>query len=106
MAKHPLAAQARKRAPLAGHFIGPERDKLQQPGARAWLYVVTHCKGGRSRLRTVQYPLSRLAPEMRRRQAQRCIEEDDRARQGREENDRARQGREAEAIKEAGERRT
>ena len=75
---------------------GPERDKLQQLGERAWLYVVTYCKGEQSRLRIIQDPFSKLTPEMLYRQVQYLVEEDDWARQGRE----------VETPGEAGERRT
>lgn len=65
---------------------GPERDKLQQLGERAWLYVVTYCKGEQSqlRLRIIQDPFSKLTPEMLYRQIQYFVEEDDWARQGQE----------------------
>ena len=45
-------------------LTGPELDKLHQLGKRAWLYVVTHCKGERPRLRTIQDPIPKLTPEM------------------------------------------
>ena len=75
---------------------GPERDKLKQIGERAWLYIVTYCKGERSRLRIIQDPFSKLTPEMLYRQVRYLVEEDDWARQGRE----------VETTEEAGERRT
>ena len=56
---------------------GPERDKLQQLGERAWLYVVTYCKGKKPRLRIIQDPFSKLNPEMLYRQVQYFVEEKD-----------------------------
>jgi hypothetical protein len=65
-------------------LTGPEVDKLRQLGPRAWLYVVTFCKGERPRLRIIQDPISRLNPEMLYRQIQFVVEEDDWVRQGEE----------------------
>jgi hypothetical protein len=65
-------------------LTGPEVDKLRQLGERAWLYVVTFCKGKRPRLRIIQDPISRLSPEMLYRQIQYLVEEDDWASQGEE----------------------
>ena len=65
-------------------LTSPELDKLSQLGKRAWLYVVTHCKGKRPRLRTIQDPIPKLTPEMLYRQIQYLVEEDDWARQGQE----------------------
>jgi superfamily II DNA/RNA helicase len=65
-------------------LTGPEVDKLRQLGERAWLYVVTFCKGERPRLRIIQDPISRLKPEMLYRQIQYLVEEGDWARQGEE----------------------
>ncbi len=58
-------------------LTGPEVDKLRQLGERAWLYVVTFCKGARPRLRIIQDPISRLSPEMLYRQIQYLVEESD-----------------------------
>jgi superfamily II DNA or RNA helicase len=58
-------------------LTGPEVDKLRQLGERAWLYVVTFCKGGRPQLRIIQDPISRLNPEMLYRQIQYVVEEKD-----------------------------
>jgi len=63
-------------------LTGPEVDKLRQLGERAWLYIVTFCKGERPRLRIIQDPISRLTPEMLYRQVQFLVEENDWARQG------------------------
>jgi hypothetical protein len=59
-------------------------DKLRQLGERAWLYVVTFCKGERPRLRIIQDPISRLKPEMLYRQIQYVVQEGDWAQQGEE----------------------
>ena len=77
--------EVKGRAQSGGVVVtGPERDKLQQLGERAWLYIVTYCKGEQSRLRIIQDPFSTLTPEMLYRQVQYLVEEDDWARQGRE----------------------
>jgi superfamily II DNA or RNA helicase len=65
-------------------LTGPEMDKLRQLGERAWLYVVTFCKGKRPRLRVIQDPISKLNPEMLYRQIQFVVEEGDWAQQGEE----------------------
>ena len=65
-------------------LTGPELDKLRQLGERAWLYVITFCKGERPRLHIIQDPISKLNPEMLYRQIQFLVEEDDWARQGQE----------------------
>jgi hypothetical protein len=65
-------------------LTGPEVDKLRQLGERAWLYVVTYCKGERPRLRIIQDPIARLKPEMLYRQIQYLVEESDWAQQGEE----------------------
>jgi superfamily II DNA or RNA helicase len=65
-------------------LTGPEVDKLRQLGERAWLYVVTFCKGERPRLRIIQDPISRLNPEMLYRQIQYVVQEGDWAQQGEE----------------------
>ena len=77
--------EVKGRAQSGGIIVtGPERDKLQQLGERAWLYVVTYCRGEQSRLRIIRNPFSKLTPEMLYRQVQYFVEEDDWARQGRE----------------------
>jgi predicted AAA+ superfamily ATPase len=65
-------------------LTGPEVDKLRQLGERAWLYIVTFCKGERPRLRIIQDPISRLNPEMLYRQIQFVVEQDEWVRQGEE----------------------
>jgi len=65
-------------------LTGPEVDKLRQLGERAWLYVVTFCKGERPRLRIIQDPISKLTPEMLYRQVQFLVEESDWGQQGQE----------------------
>ena len=77
--------EVKGRAQSGGIIVtGPERDRLQQLGERAWLYVVTYCKGEKSRLRIIQNPFSKLTPEMLYRQVQYFVEENDWTRQGRE----------------------
>ncbi|MFQ5903623.1 MAG: hypothetical protein ACE5JO_08030 [Candidatus Binatia bacterium] len=66
-------------------ITGPELDKLQQLGDRAWLYIATSCKsvlsqvegGQRPRLRIIQNPISKLSPEVLYRQIQYLVEEED-----------------------------
>jgi hypothetical protein len=58
-------------------ITGPELDKLGQLGERAWLYIVTFCKGERPRLRIMQDPMSKLSPEMLYRQVQYLVNETD-----------------------------
>jgi len=65
-------------------LTGPEVDKLRQLGERAWLYIVTFCRGERPRLRIIQDPISKLNPEVLYRQVQFVVEEDDWAGQGEE----------------------
>jgi hypothetical protein len=65
-------------------LTGPELDKLRQLAERAFLYVVTFCKGEKPRLRIIQNPISRLSPEMLYRQVQFLVEEDDWSSQGEE----------------------
>jgi SNF2 family DNA or RNA helicase len=65
-------------------LTGPELDKLQQLGSRAWLYIVTSCRGERPRLRIIQDPISKLNPAMLYRQIQFLVEESDWASQGEE----------------------
>ncbi|GIV84229.1 MAG: hypothetical protein KatS3mg052_1236 [Candidatus Roseilinea sp.] len=80
-------------------LTGPEVDKLRQLGERAWLYVVTFCKGwgagfqpARSeadkmsapRLHIIQDPISKLSLETLYRQIQFVVTEADWAQQGEE----------------------
>jgi superfamily II DNA or RNA helicase len=60
----------------------PELKKLEQLGARAWLYVVTFCKNERPRLRIIQDPIPKLHPKMLYRQVQFLVEEPDWSCQG------------------------
>ena len=77
--------EVKGRARSGGVVItSPELDKLRQLGARAWLYVVTYCKGERPRLRIIRDPISKLTPEMLYRQVQYIVEEHDWAKQGQE----------------------
>lgn len=52
----------------------PEVDKLRQLGERAYLYVVTDCKGERPRLRVIQNPMIQLTPEALFRQVQYIVQ--------------------------------
>jgi superfamily II DNA or RNA helicase len=65
-------------------LTGPELDKLRQLAERAFLYVVTFCKGERPRLRIIQNPISLLSPEMLYRQVQFLVEEKDWSSKGEE----------------------
>jgi hypothetical protein len=65
-------------------ITGPELDKLKQLGERAWLYIVTHCKGQRPHLRIIQDPVPKLNPEVLYRSVQFLVKEDDWAAQGEE----------------------
>jgi superfamily II DNA or RNA helicase len=65
-------------------LTGPEVDKLRQLAERAYLYIVTFCKGEKPRLRIIQDPMSFLSPEMLYRQVQFLVEEDDWMSQGEE----------------------
>ncbi|MBI2930417.1 MAG: DUF3883 domain-containing protein, partial [Planctomycetes bacterium] len=58
-------------------LTGPELDKLRQLGDRAWLYVVTFCKGERPRLCIIQDPMAKLSAELLYRQVQYLVEEKD-----------------------------
>jgi hypothetical protein len=55
-------------------LTGPEVDKLRQLGERAYLYVVTDCKGERPRLRVIQNPMIQLTPEALFRQVQYIVQ--------------------------------
>jgi superfamily II DNA or RNA helicase len=80
-------------------LTGPEVDKLRQLGERAWLYIVTFCKGRATgsqpvereadkmsapRLHIIQDPISKLKLEVLYRQIQHFVEEGDWAQQGEE----------------------
>jgi hypothetical protein len=65
-------------------LTGPELDKLRQLGSRAWLYIVTFCKGEKPRLRIIQDPIPQLNPEMLYRQVQFMVAESDWAGKGEE----------------------
>ena len=58
-------------------ITGPEVDKLRQLASRAFLYIVTFCKGDKPRLRIIQDPISKLSLEMLYRQVQFLVEEQD-----------------------------
>lgn len=63
-------------------LTGPELDKLRQLGQRAWLYVVTFCRGERPRLRLIQDPIPKLKAQMLYRQVQFLVPETEWATQG------------------------
>ena len=65
-------------------LTGPELDKLQQLGERAWLYIVTYCKGEKPRLRIIQDPVPKLNAQMLYRQVQYLVDERDWLQQGEE----------------------
>ena len=65
-------------------ITGPELDKLRQLGPRAWLYVVTFCKGERPKLRIIQDPVPKLDPTMLYRQVQYLVDEKDWSGEGEE----------------------
>ena len=65
-------------------LTGPELDKLRQLESRAWLYIVTFCKGERPRLRMIQDPIPKLKAEELYRQVQFLVQEASWARQGEE----------------------
>ncbi|MFP4439167.1 MAG: DUF3883 domain-containing protein [Chloroflexaceae bacterium] len=65
-------------------LTGPELDRLRQLGDWAWLYIVTGCKTGQSRLRMIQNPGARLKPEMLYRQVQWLVAEQELQRVGEE----------------------
>lgn len=58
-------------------ITAPEVDKLRQLGDRAWLYVVSFCKGEQPRLRVLQDPIPKLHLEEMYRQVQFLVEESD-----------------------------
>jgi hypothetical protein len=64
-------------------LTAPEGDKLRQLGERAFLYIVTHCKGERPRLRIIQNPMTQLTPEVLYRQVQYVVDERDWQQKGR-----------------------
>jgi hypothetical protein len=65
-------------------LTSPELDRLRQLGERAWLYIVTYCKGARARLHLIRDPGARLTPEMLYRQVQWLVEERDWSARGEE----------------------
>ena len=63
-------------------LTSPEMDKLKQLGPRAYLYIVTYCRGERPRLRIINDPMRFLSPEMLFRQIQYLVQENDWSRFG------------------------
>lgn len=58
-------------------LTAPEVDKLTQLGDRAFLYIVTCCKGETPTLRIIQDPMASLHPKMLYRQVQFMVDEAD-----------------------------
>lgn len=58
-------------------LTAPEVDKLTQLGDRAFLYIVTCCKGKTPTLRIIQDPMASLHPKMLYRQVQFMVDEAD-----------------------------
>jgi len=65
-------------------LTGPEVDKLRQLGERAYLYIVTQCRGEQPRLRIIHDPMAQLTPEMLYRQVQWLVQDADWSRKGEE----------------------
>ena len=65
-------------------LTGPEVDKLRQLGERAYLYIVTDCRGERPRLRVIRDPMIQLTPEALFRQVQYIVQLPDWASRGEE----------------------
>jgi hypothetical protein len=63
-------------------LTAPEVDKLRQLGDRAFLYIVTFCKGEKPKLKVIQDPMSSLHPKMLYRQVQFMVDEADWKQQG------------------------
>ena len=77
--------EVKGRAQTGGVVLtAPEVDKLRQLGDRAFLYIVTFCRGERPRLRIIQDPMSSLHPAMLYRQVQYFVDEADWKQQGEE----------------------
>ncbi len=77
--------EVKGRAQSGGLIItAPEVDKLRQLGDRAFLYIVTFCKGARPHLRIIQDPMNLLQPTMLYRQVQFFVDESDWRQQGEE----------------------
>ncbi len=58
-------------------LTAPEADKLRQLEDRAFLYIVTFCKGEKPTLRIIQDPMNSLHPKMLYRQVQFMVDEAD-----------------------------
>jgi superfamily II DNA or RNA helicase len=75
--------EVKGRAQTGGVMItAPEVDKLRQLEDRAFLYIVTFCKGEKPRLRIIQDPMASLHPTMLYRQVQYLVDESDWRRHG------------------------
>ena len=70
--------EVKGRAQTGGVVLtAPEVDKLRQLGDRAFLYIVTYCRGEKSKLRIIQDPMDNLHPAMLYRQVQYFVDEAD-----------------------------
>ncbi len=70
--------EVKGRAQTGGVVLtAPEVDKLTQLGDRAFLYIVTFCKGEKPTLRVIQDPMANLHPAMLYRQVQYFVDEAD-----------------------------
>jgi superfamily II DNA or RNA helicase len=70
--------EVKGRAQTGGVVLtAPEVDKLRQLGDRAFLYIVTFCKGEKPRLRIIPDPMANLHPAMLYRQVQFFVDEAD-----------------------------
>ncbi len=75
--------EVKGRAQTGGVMLtAPEVDKLRQLGDRAFLYIVTFCKGDKPKLRIIQDPMANLHPTMLYRQVQYFVDEADWKQQG------------------------
>jgi len=75
--------EVKGRAQTGGVVLtAPEVDKLRQLGDRAFLYIVTFCKGEKPKLRIIQDPMANLHPAMLYRQVQYFVDEADWKQQG------------------------
>ena len=75
--------EVKGRAQTGGVMLtAPEVDKLRQLGDRAFLYIVTFCKGEKPTLRIIQDPMANLHPAMLYKQVQFFVDEADWKQQG------------------------
>lgn len=68
--------EVKGRAASGGIMLtSPEVDKMRQLSERAFLYIVTQCKGEKPHLRIIQDPMAYLSTEMLYKQVQYLVEE-------------------------------